>query len=384
MKTIELKSTTNNDQYTKYIYDNFDIQNDQETIEKINYDFSKLNTFEWNIGVVYGSSGCGKTTILKDFGEIKKADFDREKSLISNFDWLEPNEATKLLTSIGLSSVPTWLRPFHLLSNGEQYRAELAYKVGKAKEGEIILIDEYTSVVNRDVAKAMSYSLQKYLRRTNKKIIVASCHFDIFDWLLPDWTCSPQNGGSLEVRRGRRQERPKIELQVSRVESSTWDIFKKHHYLTESVNKSCKFFLFTWNDKPIAIIALGLQIGRGVGKAFRESRVVVLPDFQGLGIGSSISRFMASIAFDFGYKYFTKTTNPALGIQRNIDIVNWQATAFNGKIRKPTKAKNNKYTSLSLRPSFCHKYIGKKTEGYSNLLLPIAEMRNREQMELSL
>ena len=66
-------------------------------------------------------------------------------------------------------------------------------------EGEVILIDEYTSVVDRDVAKAMSYALQKYLRKTNKRIVVASCHYDIMEWLMPDWTCSPQkNEGSLE------------------------------------------------------------------------------------------------------------------------------------------------------------------------------------------
>ena len=88
-------------------------------------------------------------------------------ALISNFDWLEPSEASKLLTSMGLASIPSWLRPFHLLSNGEQYRAQLAYLVASAKDGETILIDEYTSVVDRDVAKAMSNAVQKYIRRTN-------------------------------------------------------------------------------------------------------------------------------------------------------------------------------------------------------------------------
>jgi ABC-type Mn2+/Zn2+ transport system ATPase subunit len=75
---------------------------------------------------------------------------------------------------MGLSSVPCWLRPHATLSNGEQYRANLAYCVAKAKENDVILIDEYTSVVDRDVAKAMSNALQKFVRRENKKIILAS------------------------------------------------------------------------------------------------------------------------------------------------------------------------------------------------------------------
>ena len=154
----------------------------------------EIDNFDWNIGIVVGGSGSGKTTILNQLGENKKIKFHREKSLISNFDWLDPKEASKLLTSMGLSSVPTWLRPFHLLSNGEQYRATMAYLVGSAKEGETIFVDEFTSVVNRDVAKAMSNSIQKYIRRTDKKIVLASCHYDIMDWLQPDWVYSPTNG----------------------------------------------------------------------------------------------------------------------------------------------------------------------------------------------
>ena len=90
-----------------------------------------------------------KLTLLKEFGSLSVDEFDEHKPLISNFDWLEPKEATFLLSAMGLASVPTWLRPFSLLSNGEQYRASLAYKVGKAKENDVILIDEFTSVVDR-------------------------------------------------------------------------------------------------------------------------------------------------------------------------------------------------------------------------------------------
>ena len=195
---IELKSKIINDKYTDYVYESFDIQNREETSVSIPMSLGEAKTFDWNIGVILGSSGSGKTTILKKCGELKQPKFDYNKPLISNFNWLEPKEATLVLTSMGLSSVPTWLRPFNALSNGEQYRATLAYLVAYAKDGEVILIDEYTSVVDRDVAKAMSFALQKYIRRENKRIILASCHYDILEWLLPDWTCTPQKGGVLE------------------------------------------------------------------------------------------------------------------------------------------------------------------------------------------
>ena len=243
---IQLKHEIQNDKYTEFVYDNFDIQDRVQTSTEVSFNLGEAKNFDWNIGVIYGSSGSGKTTILNQMGELSKSNFDSNKSLISNFDFLDPKGAARLLSSMGLSSVPTWLRPFNLLSNGEQFRADIAYKVAKANDDDVILIDEFTSVVDRDVAKSMSFAIQKYLRRNNKRMIVASCHYDVMEWLTPDWVCSPQkNEGSLERGQWLRQSRPKIKLQVSRVESSAWDLFKKHHYMTEKANKAYIYFLFT-------------------------------------------------------------------------------------------------------------------------------------------
>ena len=118
MKYLERKNKIINDKYTEYIYEAFDIQNKEETSVKIPINFAKCKTFDWNIGVIYGGSGTGKTTLLKEFGKLTVDQFDEHKPLISNFDWLEPKEATFLLSAMGLASVPTWLRPYALLSNG--------------------------------------------------------------------------------------------------------------------------------------------------------------------------------------------------------------------------------------------------------------------------
>tara|TARA_R110000822_G_scaffold227309_1_gene360003 strand:- start:1385 stop:2545 length:1161 start_codon:yes stop_codon:yes gene_type:complete len=385
MNNIKLTNKIKNDKFTDYIYNTYDIQNKKETITEIKFDLSELNKFNWNIGVIYGSSGCGKTTILKQIGKITKDNFDEQKPLISNFNWLKPKEASYLLSSMGLSSIPTWLRPFRLLSNGEQFRAELAYKVGKAKDGELVLIDEFTSVVDRDVAKAMSYALQKYIRKTNKKIILASCHYDIMEWLMPDWTYSPQkNEGSLEKGQWLRQGRPKINLQISRVEYDTWNIFKKHHYLTEMNNKAYAHYLFTWNNKPVGINIISPLPSAYIKKAFRESRIVVLPDYQGLGIGIQISKFTASIYKNDGRRYYTKTVHPALGEKRNKNTDEWRGTNDNGKIRKKRKKEFNyeSHWKHNSRVSYCHEYIGKEISGYEDLILPIKEMRKSKELTL--
>lgn len=379
MKTIKLTSNIENDVYTEYVYSAFDIQNTNETVTTINYDISDINKFDWNIGVILGNSGSGKSTILKSIGNIKDVQFDKSKPLISNFNWLEPKDATHLLTSMGLSSVPTWLRPYQVLSNGEQYRAMLAYLVGSSSDGDIILVDEYTSVVDRDVSKAMSFALQKYVRKTNKRIILASCHYDILEWLMPDWTCSPQKGGVLEKCDYLRRGRPSIELQVSRVEYETWDFFKKHHYLTEEVNKSCKFFLFEWNDKPVAIIAAIPQPSGYYNNGIRGSRTVVLPDYQGMGIGSKVSDFIGGIFNNAGYRYFTKTVNPALGEYRDKSI-KWKNSAKHG--RSTERGLNDgMHKKIKSRPSYCHEYVGEAIEGYEDLLLPIEDMRHNKQLK---
>jgi len=191
---IKLKSDILRDKYTDYVIKNFDIQNKHQTTKNIMMNLQEIDTFDWNIGVIYGGSGSGKTTILNNIGTIKNPKFDKKKSLISNFNMLNPQNASKLLTSIGLSSIPSWLRPYNLLSNGEQYRAKLAYLIATSSEKDLILVDEYTSVVDRMVAKSMSNALQRYIRRSRKKIILASCHYDIIDWLKPDWVYSPLKG----------------------------------------------------------------------------------------------------------------------------------------------------------------------------------------------
>lgn len=378
---IELKSTIINDKYTEYVYEAFDIQNKEETIVSIPMSLGEAKTFNWNIGVILGGSGSGKTTILKKIGEVKKVLFDSNKPLISNFNWLEPKDASFVLTCMGLSSVPTWLRPFRTLSNGEQYRATLAYLVSSAKEGEVILVDEYTSVVDRDVAKAMSFALQKYIRRENKRIILASCHYDILEWLMPDWTCSPQKGGALERCDYLRQGRPKIELQISRVEPETWDFFKKHHYLTEDLNKSAQCILFEWNEKPIGICCVLNTPRKGMGEAMAISRIVILPDYQGLGLGSKLSSFIGQIYKNKGNRIFIKTANPALGEYFNKSD-KWRGTSNNGKGKPASSFDTLKYKNRLTRISYSHEYIGESLIGFEDLLLPINEMREINQTKL--
>lgn len=389
MKTIKLNHKIVNDKYTEYLYEAFDIQNKEESNVEIQNNI--ILNFDWQIGVIYGGSGTGKSTLLKNFGTIQESNFDNSKSLISNFDWLEPQEATYLLSSMGLSSVPTWLRPFHTLSNGEQYRASLAYVVGKAQENEVILIDEYTSVVDREVAKAMSNALQKYIRRTNKKVILASCHFDIMEWLQPDWVYSP-NKGRVE-RPDYLRQRPSIDLEIFRCRYETWKVFKQHHYLTQELNAAAKCFCFTWNDKPIGFIAI-LPLPSGtISDAFRVSRLVILPDYQGLSIGIKILNIFGAMYKSIGKSLYIKTSNPSLFNGMKNNQFNWKLVTENNNIAQIKKTneklieqgKDNGLKLVKESITKSYKYIGEESKLDLSILTFNAEVfKDIAQNQISL
>lgn len=187
---IILESKIVNDNYTKFLYDNYDIQNRDITTTEVpmpsKEDMEEMNKSHWNIMLICGKSGSGKSTILKEIGNVKPIEYDYNKAVISQFEGYSEEDACDLLNGVGLSSVPNWLRKPNELSNGERARLDIAKSIYDAKGG-IVILDEFTSVVNRAAAKSMSFALQRYARQKDLKIVIASCHFDIIEWLNPNY-----------------------------------------------------------------------------------------------------------------------------------------------------------------------------------------------------
>jgi len=158
--------------------------------------------------------------------------------------------------------------------------------------------------------------------------------------LLPDWTYSPLKG-RVEKPSLLRQSRPKIELQIFRCRYETWNIFKQHHYLTEDLNKAAKCFVTIWNDKPIGFIAILPMPSGTVKNAYRVSRLVILPDFQGLGIGMNILNVMGSMYKKNDKKLYIKTSNPSLfkGMEKN--LLNWKKVTEQNDVTKVKKRNAN-------------------------------------------
>lgn len=142
----------------------------------------------WQVGVIFGNSGTGKTTIAKELFS---------NNYITQFQYKEDNilddmpkncnikDITKVFNSVGFSSPPSWLKPYSVLSNGEKMRVDLARSI--LEKEKVIVFDEFTSVLDRNIAKIGSTAIQKAVRKSDKQFIAITCHEDIIEWLEPDW-----------------------------------------------------------------------------------------------------------------------------------------------------------------------------------------------------
>lgn len=288
---------------------------------------------DWQIGLIVGSSGTGKTTIAKELFKnayIKKYNY-KEKSILDDFSKdLSIDEITKTFNSVGFSSPPSWLKPYAVLSNGEKMRVDLARAILSKKK--IIVFDEFTSVIDRNVAKIGCFALNKSIKRTDKKFIGVSCHFDIIDWLQPDWIFNTDKM-IFEKTRGLLR-RPKIKLKIFE-EKGMWNLFRKYHYLNMNINNSSKQYIGYINNEPVAFCAVLHFPHPRIKNMKKVTRLVVLPDYQGIGIGNRLLNYIAEYYVNKKYRFTIVTSTPAL-INSFRKSNNWMLKRF-GRLKAQSK-----------------------------------------------
>ena len=287
---------------------------------RVSLDFDRT----WNVGLIVGPSGSGKSTVAREvFGDVlvDSWNWPADRSIVDGFpESLSIGEITGLLSSVGFSSPPGWLKPFGVLSNGEQFRVNLARTL--AERPELCVVDEFTSVVDRTVAKIGSAAVAKAVRNTGRKFVAVSCHADIAEWLQPDWVLE-MPGAKLTWRC--LQRRPDLELAVFRTGKSAWDLFRAHHYLSHGLNPAARCFMAEVEGRPAAFTAvLHAPMPNGSGY-WREHRTVCLPDFQGVGIGNALSELIAGVFAATGKRYRSTTSHPAM-IRHRMKSPLWRLT----------------------------------------------------------
>jgi GNAT superfamily N-acetyltransferase len=264
----------------------------------------------WQVGLIVGASGSGKTTIArKAFGDkFYHYGYDwSSSSLLDDFpEGLSASDITNALSHVGFSSPPAWLLPYSALSNGQKFRCELARCL--TDDRELIVFDEFTSVVDRNVAKVGSYAVQKAIRTSKKKFVAVTCHYDVEDWLQPDWVYDV----SSSYFKWRLERRPSANIKIFRCHHSAWRLFAGNHYLSADLHKGSTCFILMFDDEPASFTAVLSFPHPKIKNLWKEHRTVTLPDYQGVGLGNLLSEFVGEWLHQRGKIYRSVTSHPAM------------------------------------------------------------------------
>lgn len=235
---------------------------------------------DWSLGLVVGPSGSGKSSIGRAFwGEraLWAPRWPKDQPVI---EAIAPdgdfNQVTAALATVGLGDVPSWLRPHRVLSTGEKFRADLARVI--AEKPKRVVIDEFTSVVDRQIARVGALAFAKSWRRTGGQCVLLSCHHDVAPWLQPDWIYDTAK----QTFARRSERRPDIKLEIYETNWQFWPLFEPHHYLKIPKMIAATCYVGVIDGQPVAHLAVSTRPGMIEARA---CRMVVMPEWQGAGVG---------------------------------------------------------------------------------------------------
>jgi len=261
----------------------------------------------WSVGLIIGASGSGKTTLAKNIFGAECFDFEIDESLpvIEQFpEIMSYEDCQRALMGVGLTQVPCWIRPIYTLSNGQKSRAVAALQMASQSQ---FVVDEWTSVVDRTVAKSMSHCLQKHARKIEGQICAVSCHYDVLDWLNPDWVIDC-NKGEYTDRRSLWQDHKrseKLEFEIMQIGSESWKYFSKYHYLSSKVPGGiCKFYGLFHKGDQIGFQCFANYVphsDKSKKMQMHFNRTVIHPDYVGLGLGIKLINLTSQIMHESGY-----------------------------------------------------------------------------------
>lgn len=320
----------------------------------------------WQVGLIVGPSGSGKSTVARQFYPdhlYGESDWPEDKAVIDCFGEIPVKQIVELFTAVGFSSPPSWVKPYRVLSCGERFRCDLARALSGAsdelrgandKSSSLVVFDEYTSVVDRNVAKACSMAIAKGIRRGNIpcRFIAVTCHYDVAEWLEADWVLDMATG---QLQR-RRLRRPDIHVEIHRCRMAAWKLFARHHYLSGSLAIGARSYLATWQGEPVTFCATLPVITKRGHRRF--TRIVTLPDYQGMGIGMRAVAAVASLHRAEGLRINVTSSHPAL-IRHCRHSELWKVVSVKktGSSRSGTRRFAN-YRSSAGRAVVSFEYVG--------------------------
>lgn len=86
-----------------------------------------------------------------------------------------------------------------------------------------------------------------------------------------------------------------MELKIFQTNWDYWKIFKQHHYLKFGTMPASKVFVGTIDGELVCHIGVAPQFNVG---SYRIARFVVMPEWQGMGIGKKFINWVAQYHLD--------------------------------------------------------------------------------------
>jgi energy-coupling factor transporter ATP-binding protein EcfA2 len=256
---------------------------------------------DWRVGVIVGPSGSGKSCfargVIRPGGAIEgvmaeAGGWPREGSVMDGFGReLSAEEVVGALTVAGLGGTRDWVKPWCVLSGGQQARAELARALMSGAE--CVGVDEFTSTLDRETAQIVALASAKAVRSGKmraKRMVAVTCHEDVLPWLEADWVLEMPSG---RLTRGRLC-RPGIVVEVRSCSRRLWGGFAEHHYLSGDLSPVARCYAACHGGEAVGFCATVAAMGSDRRRRLVH-RLVVLPRWQGVGVGRALLEAVADV-----------------------------------------------------------------------------------------